>query len=125
LDALDDLARRHGVHTTSLVSRNVADAEDADALMSRLRQEPPSELAGFDVTLTDLREDSGPLRSDAVVLTGGDGETTMRMVVRPSGTEPKVKCYIEVRCGDASDVADARARAHRVQVELSNFAASL
>lgn len=118
LDALDDLARRHGVHTTTAVSQSVADGDEAAAMMSRLRESPPNRLAGFDVTATDLMQDDGPLRTDALVLTGGDGETTLRVVVRPSGTEPKVKSYIEVRCGDASDLTDARARAQRLQDQL-------
>jgi phosphomannomutase len=45
------------------------------------------------------------------VLSGGDGETTFRIVVRPSGTEPKVKSYIEVRCSDVNDLDEARSRA--------------
>lgn len=118
LDALDDLARRHGVHTTTAVSQSVADADEAAATMSRLRESPPNRLAGFDVTATDLMQDDGPLRTDALILIGGDGETTLRVVVRPSGTEPKLKSYIEVRCGDASDLTDARARAQRLQDEL-------
>ena len=51
LDALDDLARRHGVHTTTAVSRRVADADEAEAMMARLRATPPDRLAGFDVTV--------------------------------------------------------------------------
>ncbi|HEX9833396.1 MAG TPA: phospho-sugar mutase, partial [Mycobacterium sp.] len=108
LDALDDLARRHGVHTTSAVSRQVADADEAEAVLGRIRKAPPEVLAGFGVAVTDLRDVTGPLRTDAVVLSGGDGETTFRVVVRPSGTEPKVKSYIEVRCGDVSDLGEAR-----------------
>ncbi len=56
--------------------------------------------------MTDLLPEHGQRRTDALVLSGGDGETTVRMVVRPSGTEPKVKSYIEVRCGDVSDLGD-------------------
>ena len=123
LDALDDLARRHGVHTTTAVSRPVTDADQAAAVMSRLRQAPPDRLAGFDVTVTDLLLERGAHRTDAVILTGGDGETTFRVVVRPSGTEPKVKSYIEVRCGDVSDLRETRARARRLQDELTVVAA--
>jgi phosphomannomutase len=111
LDALDDLARRHGVHTTTAVSRRVADADEAGTVMGRLRTSPPHALAGFDVTVTDLAHAEDPLRTDAVVLSGGDGETTFRIVVRPSGTEPKVKSYIEVRCSDVNDLDEARLRA--------------
>ncbi len=111
LDALDDLARRHGVHTTAAVSRQVADVAEAEAVMGRVRTSPPDVLATYDVTVTDLRDATGPLRTNAVVLSGGDGETTFRIVVRPSGTEPKVKSYIEVRCIDVSDLDEARLRA--------------
>ena len=51
LDALDDLARRHGVHTTTAVSRPVEDAHQAAAVLDRLRRTPPDRLAGFDVTV--------------------------------------------------------------------------
>ncbi|MCV7401863.1 phospho-sugar mutase [Mycobacterium fragae] len=95
LDALDDLARRFGVHVGAAVSRPVADADEATALMGRLRARPPRQLAGFSASTTDLQP-----RTDALVFAGGDGDTSARVVVRPSGTEPKVKCYIEVRCAD-------------------------
>ncbi len=123
LDALDDLARRHGVHTTTAVSRPVEDAHQAAAVLDRLRRTPPDRLAGFDVTVTDLRDADGPLRTDALILSGGDGDTSVRLVVRPSGTEPKVKSYIEVRCGANGDLDAARAQAQRLQDELAAVAA--
>ncbi len=95
LDALDDLARRFGVHVVDAVSRPVADADEAAALMRRLRAQPPRQLAGFAAATTDLQP-----RTDALIFTGGDADASARVVVRPSGTEPKVKCYIEVRCAD-------------------------
>ncbi len=122
LDALDDLARRHGVHATTAVSRKIASAEEAEAMMRRLREAPPDVLAGFEVTVTDLQSAVGPLSTDAVVLTGGNGETTFRVVVRPSGTEPKVKSYIEVHCGDADDLSEARIRAATLLGELEENA---
>jgi phosphomannomutase len=94
LDALDDLARRFGVHVGAAVSRPVTDAEEAAALMRRLRTQPPDHLARFAATTTDLLP-----RADALIFTGGDADMSARVVVRPSGTEPKVKCYIEVRAG--------------------------
>ncbi|PQM46335.1 putative phosphomannomutase [Mycobacterium talmoniae] len=45
-DALDELARHHGVHVGAAVSRRVADIEEAAALMTRLRADPPAQLAG-------------------------------------------------------------------------------
>ncbi|OBI64433.1 phospho-sugar mutase [Mycobacterium sp. E796] len=109
-DALDDLARRHGVHDVSAVSRRVADAGEATELMRRLRAAPPARLAGFAATFTDI--------TDALIFTGGDGQTSARVVVRPSGTEPKLKCYAEIRCAPTDDLASARARARALRDEL-------
>ena len=120
LDALDDLARRHGVHTTTAVSRTVEDTHEAGAVMPRLRETPPDRIAGYEVTVTDLRTHEG---TDALIFVGGDGDISVRMVVRPSGTEPKVKSYIEIRCTDVTGVAAARERTRRVQDAVSDLAA--
>ncbi|MGB7358578.1 MAG: phospho-sugar mutase [Mycobacterium sp.] len=112
LDALDDLARRHGVHTTTAVTRRVETPSAAASLMGRLRAAPPTRIAGFDVTVTDLLP-----RTDALVFTAGDATTSVRVVTRPSGTEPKLKSYIEVRC--TGDVAAARVRAEQFQNTLT------
>jgi phosphomannomutase len=121
LDALDDLALRHGVHTTTAVSRRVADADEANAVMARLRATPPDRLAGFGVTVTDLLLEHRR-RTDALIFFGGDDDDWVRLVVRPSGTEPKVKCYIEVRCAIIGDLGATRARARAVQDELVGVA---
>lgn len=119
LDALDDLARRHGVHTTTAVSRAVEDAHEAAAVMTRLRRTPPERLAGYQVRVTDLLPADG---TDALIMTGGDDDVSVRIVVRPSGTEPKVKSYIEVRCSPRTELAAARERARDVQDELREVA---
>lgn len=108
--ALDDLARRHGVHAVAAVSRRVADADEAAELMRRLRAAPPSRLAGFAATTTDI--------ADALIFTGGDGQASARVVVRPSGTEPKLKCYLEIRCAPTDDLRSARERAGALRDEL-------
>jgi phosphomannomutase len=118
LDALDDLAIRHGVHSTTAVSRNVADVDEAEAVMARLRDTPPDRLAGFEVRVTDLLVERDHRRTDALVFSGGDDDNWVRMVVRPSGTEPKVKSYIEVRCANDGDLEATRARARGVQDEV-------
>lgn len=114
--ALDRLARRHGVHTTAALSRRVADPRDAAALMTRLRTDPPTELAGYPVHCTE--------QADAVILAGGDTDTSVRVVVRPSGTEPKVKCYCEVRRAVADHLADARRHAAAIQQQVLATASS-
>ena len=115
-DALDDLARRHGVHLTGAVSRRVPDAGQA---MAALRADPPAALAGIAVDLDDLSRRRGQQRTDALVFTGAG----IRVVVRPSGTEPKLKSYIEVRCEPTADLVTARAHAARLRTELEAAAA--
>ncbi len=104
-DLLDDLARRHGVHVTSALT---ARTDDPDAVMAALRANPPHRLAGIPVGVADL------LGADVVVLSGGDEKTSVRLAVRPSGTEPKIKGYIEIRehCGD--NLATARRTADQL-----------
>jgi phosphomannomutase len=111
LDALDDLARRHGVHLTAAVSRRV---EDAGAAMVALRANPPVTLADIAITVEDLSQRRGQQRTDALIFTGAD----IRVVVRPSGTEPKLKSYIEVRRAPTDDVGAARMTADRLRAEL-------
>ena len=125
LDALDELAGRHGVHTTTAVSRRVANADEAEAVMARLRATPPDRLAGFEVKVTDLLLERGQRRTDALVFFGGDDDDWVRMVVRPSGTEPKLKSYIEVRCANVGDLEATRAKAREVQDELVSVAHQL
>jgi phosphomannomutase len=124
VEALDDLAKMHGVHTTCAVSRPVAGADEAAEVMTRLRSDAPKKLCGFDVSVTDLATVRPyERRTDAVILAGGDADTSVRVAVRPSGTEPKVKSYIEVRqtCIDG-DVNRARADARRLSEELAELA---
>ena len=120
LDALDSLARRHGVHTTTAVTRRVADVDEIEAVMAKLRATPPDRLGGFEVGVTDLRAWQPP--TDGLVFFGGNDQDWVRMVERPSGTEPKIKCYIEVRCTNRSDLEGTRAKARAVQDELVSIA---
>ncbi|MBW0012337.1 phospho-sugar mutase [Mycobacterium sp.] len=112
-DALDDLARRYGVHDVAAVSRRVAGADEAAELMGRLRAAPPSRLAGFTVAISDAEV------TDSLILTAGDQETSVRLVVRPSGTEPKLKYYLEVRCSPSDDLPAARHRARALRDQVT------
>jgi phosphomannomutase len=124
IDALDALARQHGVHATTTVTRTVSDVDEAAEVMTRLRSKPPTKLCGFDITMTDLAAVRPYERqTDAVILEGRDTDTTVRVAVRPSGTEPKVKSYIEVRRnGVDADLDAARSEAQRIQDELAAIA---
>ena len=105
-DVLDDLADQHGVHATVQVAVRLDALEQIAALMARLRAEPPRSLGGLSVcAVTDLAEGSADLPpTDGLRLTldGADGVRDARVVIRPSGTEPKVKAYLEVRADRAA-----------------------
>lgn len=118
LDALDALMRRHGVHATTAVSARFPDSAAAAAAAARLRHAPPGRLAGYAVSVEDLSLRRGQSRTDALILTGGEADTSVRVVVRPSGTEPKLKSYIEVRLKARDDLTTARAEANRLMAEL-------
>ena len=100
LDLLDDLARTHGLHVTGQLSVRVDDLSVIAAAMQRLREAPPTRLAGLDVTAVDDLADgyAGLPPTDGVRLgLAGSGEVdSARIICRPSGTEPKLKCYVEV-----------------------------
>ncbi|HZB20200.1 MAG TPA: phospho-sugar mutase, partial [Blastococcus sp.] len=89
LDRLDELAEEHGLFVTGQLSARVEDLTLISDAMARLRAQPPSTLLGRPVAVTDLAHQHPPV--DAVRLLG-DG---VRVIVRPSGTEPKLKAYLE------------------------------
>ena len=111
LDALDDLARRHGLHATDQLSVRVSDLSEIADAMRRGRRQPPRDLAGSPVTeVTDLASGvDGLPPTDGLRWATADGD---RVVVRPSGTEPKLKAYLEVVVPvPDGDAAGARAQA--------------
>ncbi len=95
VDLLDDIARKHGLHATDQVSARVSDLSLITSAMTRLREQPPIEIGGLEVLrVDDLSRGSGELPpTDGLRYHLADGA---RVIVRPSGTEPKVKCYLEV-----------------------------
>jgi phosphomannomutase len=95
LDLLDDIAREHGVHATGQVSLRVDDLSRIGAMMRALRESAPAEIGGHAVeSVEDLEAGAGglPPTDGLRYRVAGGG----RVIVRPSGTEPKVKCYLQV-----------------------------
>jgi phosphomannomutase len=125
LDRLDDLAERHGLHATDQLSVRVSDPALIGDAMQRLRAYPPAQLGGLAVDAADdLSVGSAelpPTEGLRYVLAGG------RVVVRPSGTEHKLKGYLEVVVPvDGSDVTAARRQAAgRLSALKSDLAAAL
>ncbi|GGQ58961.1 phospho-sugar mutase [Streptomyces asoensis] len=94
LDLLDDLAVEHGLHATDQLSVRVEDLSVIARAMERLRERPPASLAGLAVTgAEDLTRGTKRLPPTDGLRYTLDGA---RVIVRPSGTEPKLKCYLEV-----------------------------
>ncbi|MFL6105878.1 MAG: phospho-sugar mutase [Marmoricola sp.] len=94
-DLLDDIARQHGLHATDQLSVRFSDLDQIPATMQRLREQPPTSLGGLEVLrVEDLAQGSADLPpTDGLRFSLAD---RARVIVRPSGTEPKVKCYLEV-----------------------------
>jgi phosphomannomutase len=100
-DLLDEVWARHGFHGTEQISIRVADMGAITTLLSGLRTNPPHEIAGRAVeSIDDLAAPTDglpPTDGLRIWLTGG-----VRIIIRPSGTEAKLKCYIEVITPDSS-----------------------
>ncbi len=101
-DLLDDVWARHGFHGTEQISIRVADMTFITRLLAGLRQNPPAQIAGRLVEgIDDLAAPTDglpPTDGLRIWLSGG-----IRIIVRPSGTEAKMKCYIEVITADAAE----------------------
>ncbi len=125
LDVLDDLAAAHGVHATGQVSVRVTDLADITRAMARLRAAPPTSLGGYAVERAeDLSRGSSALPpTDGLRYSLASGG---RVIVRPSGTEPKLKCYLEVVVPLTVGLSEARAvAAERLQALSTDVSAAL
>ena len=94
-DLLDEVWLRHGFHATEQISIRVAHMGAITILLAGLRSNPPQEIAGRSVeSIDDLAAPTDglpPTDGLRLWLSGG-----VRIIIRPSGTEAKLKCYIEV-----------------------------
>jgi phosphomannomutase len=101
LDLLNEIWSRHGFHGTEQISIRVADISQITQLLTKLRKSPPTQIAGRAVlAIEDLAEPKDGLPPTDALRLWIDGG--IRMIVRPSGTEAKMKCYIEVITKDAA-----------------------
>ena len=100
LDLLDQVWARHGFHGTEQISIRVADMSRITQLLAGIRKNPPTHIAGRAVlSIDDLAEPKDGLPPTDGLRLWIDGG--IRMIVRPSGTEAKMKCYLEVISKDA------------------------
>ena len=90
---LAELGEMFGYFATGQISIRVTDLSVIDQIMSKLRNNPPTEIDGVAANFTDLKIGSATLGStDGLRFDLADGR---RVIVRPSGTEPKLKCYLQ------------------------------
>jgi phosphomannomutase len=106
---LDHFALEFGAFASAQISIRVADLADIPLTMARLRDAPPTEVGGIPVEGVDdylLGVDDFPASDILRLRLAGGG----RIIVRPSGTEPKLKCYLDASSREGS-AAERRASA--------------
>jgi phosphomannomutase len=105
VDLLNEVWGRHGFHGTEQISIRVSDMSRITELLAGLRKNPPSQIAGRKVdSIDDLaapKDGLPPTDGLRIWLAGG-----IRIIIRPSGTEAKMKCYIEVITKDAESAIE-------------------
>jgi len=116
---LNDLGEAYGFYATGQISIRVTDLGIISDTMSRLRNNPPATIAGVTATFTDLANGSAELApTDGLRFDLADGR---RVIIRPSGTEPKLKCYLlslaktKALAVDSLRVLDSELRGHLEQ----------
>lgn len=94
-DLLDEIWSRHGFHATKQISVRTTSIQQIDEILSKFRLQTPNEICGYKLQqFDDLEKPKDHLPpTNGVRLFFEDG---IRIIIRPSGTEPKMKCYIEV-----------------------------
>lgn len=118
-DKLDDLAREHGVFATKQVSIRVTDLSHISHVMSHLRAHPPTSMGNLKIQrFVDLEEGDELPPTDGLLF---ELEGNARVIIRPSGTEPKVKAYLQVVTSVSDTLLTARleAKKHISAIETS------
>ena len=119
-DLLDEIWNKYGYHGTKQISVRVNSLEEISTILGRFRNSTPQSIAGYRVSgFDDLEKptsDLPPTNGVRIFL-----EPNIRIIVRPSGTEPKIKCYIEV-VSDSQEMAEEIIA--RLDSELRTFLAS-
>lgn len=113
MEYLDEIWSKYGYHATSQISFRVSDLTKISQVMNLFRYQTPTEIAGYKVNnFKDFTQpENGLPATDCIRFWLGD---STRIIIRPSGTEPKIKCYIEVV--EVGDVAAAKIAA-KMQID--------
>lgn len=101
-DELDRLSRLYGETATGQVSIRVQDLGQIKKVMTGLRASPPSSILNNPVSVDDYLTKTGHERTDALIFTGQG----LKIIFRPSGTEPKLKCYLQFTGSDTQEALE-------------------
>jgi phosphomannomutase len=117
-DVLADLAQQFGLHRTDQLSVRMNDLAAIPAAVARLRSTPPTTVAGMNVKeVIDLKNGwSGLPPTDGIMLQLEGG----RVIARPSGTEPKLKCYLECIITETQDITSAEKVANDIIAKMKS-----
>jgi phosphomannomutase len=117
-ERLEEIGAKYGHYATGQVSIRVADLSIIGKTVARIRTNPPAEIAGQVANFTDLALGSeNLLPADGLRFDLQDGS---RIIIRPSGTEPKLKCYLQTVGNSAKAAAAALEKLESVARELLN-----
>ena len=105
-DYADDFTKEFGAYVSGQISIRVDDLSAIGKLMTALRTNPPSEVGGFKVA-TFLDHTKTDRQSDILVFVLENGS---RLIARPSGTEPKIKFYLDARGTDPKNAEEVLAQ---------------
>lgn len=126
-DVLDELATQFGLHETAQVSVRIADVSRVKAVLAKLRSEPISNFGPYAVAnFVDLALGAELPPTDGVLIELAPHSDVIwsRVIIRPSGTEPKIKCYLEA-VSNQKDLAAAGESINTWLAELAQIAQPL
>jgi len=101
LDQLEDLAAKFGHVATGQVSLRVSDLQVIAKIMASLRTEPPRNIGNSQIQLEDYLARTDAMKTDALIFSS----EAIKIIVRPSGTEPKIKCYLQAAASNKLEAA--------------------
>jgi phosphomannomutase len=117
-DRIDEIGRKYGHFATGQVSIRVADLSIIGSTVARIRNNPPAAIMGQSARFTDLAIGSAKLQpTEGLRFDLADGS---RVIIRPSGTEPKLKCYLQTTGESFEAAQSALEKLERAARELLN-----
>ena len=114
LDLLRGLAKRYGHLATGQVSIRVTDLSVIGKIMNDVKSNPVAQILGQDAEFENLELGKNLPATEGVIFT----TSSYRVIIRPSGTEPKLKCYLQV-------TADSESASKAMLAELKEWAQQL